>query len=103
MILGKLHLWAAGSKERQRAQVALTCMTDTTNSVDVEVPEHSRLGSNCFLKPCPVPLEVVTEEGIATLLMSLTLGPQTGPCRWDGEAARASSRRLQGSSGSLLM
>lgn len=70
-------------------------MTDTTNSVDVELPEHSQLGSTCFLKPCPVPLKVMTEEGVATPLMSLTLG--------DGEAARGSSERLQSSSGSLLM
>lgn len=30
----------------------------------------------------------MTEEGVATLLMSPTLGPQTGPCHLDGAAAK---------------
>lgn len=59
------------------------------------IPEPSQLGVLETLKPCPVPLEVMTEERVATPLMSLTLGPQAGLCRWDGAAAKGPGCPLQ--------
>lgn len=51
------------------------------------VTELSEFGSTYPPKALSSTLEVMTEDGAATLPLSLALGPQTGPCQSDGAGA----------------